>query len=83
MPTLTLKGLPDHVYRVLKARAAANHRSLNSEVLIRLERSVGAKPADVKEMLAHAAEVRSQFEAAGVRPFSEAELTAAKHAGRP
>lgn len=38
MPTnLTLKGMPDDVYEQLKASATLNHRSLNSEIIARLE----------------------------------------------
>jgi len=35
--TLTLKGLPDEVYGRLKESAVANHRSLNSEIIARLQ----------------------------------------------
>lgn len=87
MPTLTLKGMPEQVYRVLKDRAAANHRSLNSEVLIRLERSVGLKPVDVAEVLARADEVRAEIQAhldsRGLAPLTDDEITAAKNEGRP
>ena len=38
MPTnLTLKGVPDEVYERLKTSASVNHRSLNSEIIARLE----------------------------------------------
>jgi antitoxin FitA len=38
MPTnLTLKGVPDEVYERLKSSATVNHRSLNSEIIARLE----------------------------------------------
>lgn len=37
MPVLTIKGMPDALYRRLKARAAANRRSLNSEIIFCLE----------------------------------------------
>ncbi|MCU0754124.1 MAG: Arc family DNA-binding protein [Xanthomonadales bacterium] len=41
MPTnLTLKGLPDLVHERLKIAALANHRSLNSEIIARLEAQV-------------------------------------------
>ena len=82
MPTLTLKGLPDHVYHALKDRAAANQRSLNSEVLMRLERSVSAKPMDVAEALARADAIGAQIRARGGSLFTEEEITAAKHDGR-
>jgi plasmid stability protein len=41
MPTnLTLKGVPDEVYERLKTSASVNHRSLNSEIIARLEAQV-------------------------------------------
>lgn len=35
--TLTLKNIPDNVYKRLKASAATHRRSLNSEALVCLE----------------------------------------------
>jgi plasmid stability protein len=35
--TLTLKNIPDDVYERLKLSAAANRRSMNSEVIVCLE----------------------------------------------
>jgi antitoxin FitA len=41
VPTnLTLKGVPDEVYERLKTSASVNHRSLNSEIISRLEAQV-------------------------------------------
>lgn len=40
MASLTLKGVPDGLLARLKTDAAANRRSLNGEVLHRLERSL-------------------------------------------
>lgn len=40
MPALTIKGMPDPLYRRLKKRAAEHRRSLNSEILFCLERAV-------------------------------------------
>jgi plasmid stability protein len=37
MPALTLKNIPDDLHARLKASAARNRRSLNSEILARLE----------------------------------------------
>ncbi|MEY3974227.1 MAG: hypothetical protein RIS59_588 [Pseudomonadota bacterium] len=38
--TITLKNIPESLYESLKAAAAQNRRSLNGEVLERLESSV-------------------------------------------
>ena len=45
MATLTLKNVPDELYRRLKARAARNHRSLNREAIRLLQESVTADAA--------------------------------------
>lgn len=42
MPTLTLKRIPDDLHARLKESAQKNRRSLNSEVLARLERDFAA-----------------------------------------
>ena len=39
MATLTLKNIPDHLHSALKASAERNRRSLNSEILARLEQT--------------------------------------------
>ena len=40
MPTLTLKNIPDGLHARLKASAERNRRSLNSEILFRLEKDI-------------------------------------------
>ena len=42
MPNLTLKNIPQDLHVMLKECAARNRRSLNSEMLARLERDVAA-----------------------------------------
>lgn len=44
MPSVALRGVPEHVHRRLKDAARANHRSLNGEILARLVASVPAEP---------------------------------------
>ncbi|CAN5285653.1 hypothetical protein BH20GEM2_BH20GEM2_21620 [soil metagenome] len=41
MPSLTLRSIPEDLMKQLRASAAEHRRSLNSEVLVRLERSMG------------------------------------------
>lgn len=50
MLTLTLKNIPKSVHAVLKHCAAQNRRSLNSEILARLERDVAAPRIDRAKM---------------------------------
>jgi plasmid stability protein len=42
MRILTIKNIPDELYELLKEQAAANRRSLNSEVIVLIERAVGS-----------------------------------------
>ena len=56
MPTLTLKNIPDDLHARLKASAEANRRSLNSEVLVRLEHDLKRPVLDPKM---HAAALRA------------------------
>jgi len=44
--TLTLKNIPKEVHALLKNSAEKNRRSLNSEILARLEREVSAPKVD-------------------------------------
>jgi antitoxin FitA len=46
MPTLTLKNIPDGLHARLKASAERNRRSLNSEILVRLEQDIGRPVPD-------------------------------------
>lgn len=42
MPTLTLKNIPDELHALLRQSAERNRRSLNSEILVRLESTFAA-----------------------------------------
>ena len=54
--TLTLRKMPEDLYARLKASAAKNRRSLNSEILVHLQRDLAAPTIDagayVKELKA-------------------------------
>jgi plasmid stability protein len=47
MLNLTLKNMPPDLHARLKASAVANRRSLNREILARLEAQLEAPPVDV------------------------------------
>ena len=79
MPTLTIKGLPDAVYERLKEQADAHRRSLNGEIIVCLERATSATPVDPAAWLARA---RTFREGLNIRPLTDAELRAARRAGR-
>ncbi|MFN2317132.1 MAG: Arc family DNA-binding protein [Gemmatimonadales bacterium] len=79
MPTLTIKGLPDPIYERLKAQASAHRRSLNSEIIISLERAVGAARFEPSQWLA---EARAFRESLAIEPLTDRELREARRAGR-
>ena len=79
MTSLTVKNIPDSLYRVLKETAARNNRSLNREIIARLEQSVGAAPMDPEALLVRARSVR---ERAALPFLSDRGLRAAKDEGR-
>jgi len=56
MLTLTLKNIPQHLHAMLKESAERNRRSLNSEILARLERELAAPTLDPE---AHAKELKA------------------------
>jgi plasmid stability protein len=80
MPTITVKNIPDDLYDRLKRSAEAHRRSINSEIIVCIERAVSARPVDVPAVLARARRMREKF--AGP-PLSDEEITQAKVAGRP
>jgi plasmid stability protein len=60
MPTtLTLKNIPDEVYKRLKVSAETHRRSLNSEVIVYLESALLPNRVSPSERLARARALRS------------------------
>ena len=80
MATLSIKGFPDDLYRLLKRRAAAEHRSINQQAILLLEQQLAGKAVDVKAWLEETARLRKRH---GVRPTSMADIDADKRRGRP
>jgi antitoxin FitA len=76
MANITLKNIPDPLYQ---AAAARNRRSINGELIARLEESLGAAPVDVDALLARARAVR---EAAPLPYLTEDALRSARDEGR-
>jgi antitoxin FitA len=56
MATLTLKNIPDELHALLKESAERNRRSLNSEILVRLESAFAAPLIDPRR---HARELKT------------------------
>ena len=80
MARVTVRGIPDHLYRRLKKRAAENRRSINSEIIVCLERYLRGTPVDPEDFLRRADLLRERL---ALPPLTEECLHAAKSAGRP
>ena len=82
MAAINIKNIPDHIHRKLKLRAAANHRSLNKEVLHLLEQAVALNPTrhpDAEEILRQARAIRKKMKG----HLTIEEIDAAINEGRP
>ncbi len=79
MSNLTIKSLPESLHEALRDAAKRNHRSLNSEVIHRLERSLATRPADPADLIGQARVLR---ERARLPYLSAAELEAVREDGR-
>lgn len=80
MATLTIKGIPDALYRKLKARAARERRSINSEVIVCLERELLADRPTAADTLSRIDRLRESLD---VPPLTDKLLREARNVGRP
>ena len=80
MPTITVKNIPADLYERLKLAARLNHRSIDSEIIACIERSVGNRPIDVTAFIA---QVRHLREMTANHVLTDEELDAAITKGRP
>ena len=80
MATLTLKNIPDNLYNQLKEAARLHHRSINSEVLYCVERTIGHHKINVTEHLAMAKQLRAKT---ANYLLTDEEIDKAKSEGRP
>lgn len=80
MPSLTVKNIPDDLYVLLKRSAEMNRRSLNSEILVCIEKAVRSTRIPPEEMIARARQVR---ELTAHYTISDEEFNKAKREGRP
>ena len=80
MPTLTLKNIPDDLYAQLKETAQVHHRSLNSEILYCIERTICPFKENVAEHLEMAKKLRDKT---AKYPISDEEIKDCINEGRP
>ena len=79
MATLTIRKVPDTLYERLRSRASENRRSINSEVIVCIEKVVGTRKRDVEAILARAEALR---EKTAEYKITDDEIDRAKTEGR-
>jgi plasmid stability protein len=77
--TITVKDIPDDLYAALKQSAAANHRSINREIIHCIEQAVRSRKMSVDEIVAEARRLQAEI---GPLPINEEMLKEAKKMGR-
>lgn len=80
MPTITIKNIPPELYAKLKESAEKNRRSINSEVIMCIEKAVTSQQMDTDMILERARILREKTSA---YRLTEEEITQAKNEGRP
>ena len=60
MATMTVKNIPENLYQKLKESAKANHRSINSEIIVVMEKAFFSAPLDVEAWLEKARKIREK-----------------------
>ncbi|MDP9122344.1 MAG: Arc family DNA-binding protein [Acidobacteriota bacterium] len=81
MPSLTIKNIPEEVHQRLRESAHLNRRSLNSEAIVCLERSLGRRRRSVEETLAVLQQLHERLR--DLPPLDDELLDQAKRQGRP
>jgi len=79
MATVTVKNIPDELYKRLKSVAEINRRSINSEIIVCIEKAVASRRISLDEVLENARQLRQLT--AGL-PISDEEFNQAKSDGR-
>ncbi|MGB1090540.1 MAG: FitA-like ribbon-helix-helix domain-containing protein [Oceanobacter sp.] len=80
MPNLTIKNIPDELYDELKLVAEQHHRSINSEVIVCLKRSLLPEKVSNETKLAQVRSLRGQIP---VNVITDEDIELAINEGRP
>ena len=76
MASLTIKNIPEGLLNTLRNQAKENNRSLNQEVITRIQLGLLRPKRDPEEMIRRMQASRERLRAAGVEPFSTEEIVA-------
>jgi plasmid stability protein len=79
MPTITVRNIPTDLYERLKQSAKANRRSVNSEVIVCIEKAVRSRRLRPEAILSRARDLRDKT---GDYLITDDEFTQAKIADR-
>ena len=80
MAKITVKNIPSDLYERLKQAAEANSRSINSEIIVCIERAMYSRKINPDDLLAKA---RSLREKTAGQAITDDEFSQAKAVGRP
>jgi len=68
MPAITIKNIPDDLYKELKLVAEQHHRSINSEIIVCLKRTLLPQNISTKDRLSDIRALRSQVQPNDITP---------------
>jgi len=61
VPAITIKNIPEELYEALKSTAENHHRSINSEVIVRLKQALLPQLMTPQDKLANIQRLRTQI----------------------
>jgi plasmid stability protein len=79
MANITVKNIPDDLYENLKQYARINHRSINNEIIVCIEKAVKGQTTDKQSILERAQKLRVEN---NLPYLTEKELNHLKNEGR-
>lgn len=79
MRTVTVKNIPDDLYDKIKETAQGNRRSINNEIIHRLDRSLRSRVVDAEVLLNRIERLRHDM---SVPRLNDEIIAAAKEDGR-
>ena len=80
MASITVKNIPEELYDRLKAAAKSNRRSINGEIISRIERSLTPRRAPTEQLVARIRRLHESFDG---RTLTVEQIEDARHEGRP
>ncbi len=80
MPALTIKNIPESLYQQLKNAAELHRRSINSEVIVCLEKTLAASKITPADRLSRIEQLRSGIRTNNITPE---DIELAINSGRP